>query len=166
MNENDQELLEGLRELASDGQPGAPVRIEERLLHEFRRRVRVRRRIMLASSAGAVAIAAGLFIMMRVAPATHAPATQNAAVAAMIAETPGIIEVPSPSEDAGMNFYELPDARELPPVENATVVRVELPVASLRSIGFQVNEESANAAVEADVLLGQDGLARGVRFIE
>jgi hypothetical protein len=51
-------------------------------------------------------------------------------------------------------------------VENAMVVRVQLPVSSLRLMGFPVDEERADAAVQAELLLGQDGLARGVRLVQ
>jgi len=162
MNENDQELLEGLRSLANDGPREAPARVEERLVNEFRRRARVRRNTIWASGGAVAAIAASLAVMMWLAPRQYAPAREQTAVV----ELPPMIEVPSPSGEIAMNFYALPEASELPPVENATVVRVELPMSTLRSIGFQINEERANEAVEADVLLGQDGLARGVRFVE
>jgi hypothetical protein len=33
-------------------------------------------------------------------------------------------------------------------------------------MGVPVGEERADAAVQADLLLGQDGLARGVRLVE
>jgi len=46
------------------------------------------------------------------------------------------------------------------------VVRVQLPVSSLQLMGVPVSEESADSNVEADLLLGQDGLARAVRLVE
>ena len=58
------------------------------------------------------------------------------------------------------------ETESLPAVENAMVVRVQLPVASLRLMGFPMDEERADAAVQAELLLGQDGLARGVRLVE
>jgi hypothetical protein len=51
-------------------------------------------------------------------------------------------------------------------MENAMVVRVQLPVSSLRLMGVPVSEERADASVQAELLLGQDGLARGVRIAE
>jgi hypothetical protein len=65
-----------------------------------------------------------------------------------------------------MNFYRLPDADRLPPLESVRIVRVELPVSSLRLMGFAVSEEPAGSSIQADVLLGQDGLARAVRFVQ
>jgi len=69
-------------------------------------------------------------------------------------------------EDADASFYPLPEAEALPAVENAMVVRVQMPVSSLRLMGFPLEEERADAAVQAELLLGQDGLARGVRLAE
>ncbi len=70
-------------------------------------------------------------------------------------------------EEAEASFYPLPEAEALPAIENAMVVRVQLQVSSLRLMGFPVDEErAADAAVQAELLLGQDGLARGVRLAE
>jgi hypothetical protein len=60
----------------------------------------------------------------------------------------------------------LPEAEALPAVENAMVVRVQLPVSSLQLMGVPVGEERADASVQADLLLGQDGLARAVRLAQ
>jgi hypothetical protein len=46
------------------------------------------------------------------------------------------------------------------------VVRVQLPMSSLRLMGLPVSEDFSGDAVQADVLLGQDGLARGVRLVQ
>ena len=46
------------------------------------------------------------------------------------------------------------------------VVQVQLPASSLRMMGFPMDEERADAAVQAELLLGQDGLARGVRLVQ
>jgi hypothetical protein len=52
------------------------------------------------------------------------------------------------------------------PVERGSVVRVRLPRAALQSFGFPVNELRAEEPINADVLLGEDGLARAVRFVK
>jgi hypothetical protein len=51
-------------------------------------------------------------------------------------------------------------------MESATIVRVQLPMSSLRLMGLPISEDRAAEFVQADMLLGQDGLARGVRFVE
>ena len=49
--------------------------------------------------------------------------------------------------------------------EAAHVVRIRLPRAEMRRFGLPVNEEFERASIEADVLIGQDGIARAVRFV-
>ena len=51
------------------------------------------------------------------------------------------------------------------PVDRGRVVRVRLPRAALRTFGLPVNEQLSEEPIQADVLLGEDGLARAVRFV-
>ena len=69
-------------------------------------------------------------------------------------------------KEVALNFFRLPDIDGLPPVESSTIVRVQLPMSSLRLMGLSVSEDQAAESVQADLLLGQDGIARGVRFVE
>jgi hypothetical protein len=52
------------------------------------------------------------------------------------------------------------------PIERGQIVRIRLPLAALASFGLPVNEEHAEEAIRADVVLGEDGLARAVRFVK
>jgi hypothetical protein len=49
------------------------------------------------------------------------------------------------------------------PVTNGQTVRLELPQSALASFGLEADD--ASGTVLADVLVGQDGLARAVRFV-
>lgn len=49
--------------------------------------------------------------------------------------------------------------------EGAHVVRVEVPRTALARFGLPVNAESSDRRVKADVLLGEDGIARAIRFV-
>lgn len=49
--------------------------------------------------------------------------------------------------------------------EGVHLVRVELPRSALTSFGIPVNAERAGGRVKADVLLGEDGTARAIRFV-
>ena len=153
MNADERDLLEGLRELASEGPCQAPVPIEHRLVSEFRKRSRLRRAQVWMSAASGGVIAAAIAVLLWIGPVSHQHTvpSQDAAVWA---------------DETTAGFYPLPDADGLPPVESAMVVRVQLPVSSLELIGFPVNQDRDSDPVEAEVLLGQDGLARGVRLIE
>jgi hypothetical protein len=149
MNENS-ELLEDLRALGADGPREAPGHLEELLKSEFRKHKR-RRRLMVWMPALSVAAAAGIALLVwihRDKPALAPVAVQSVAV-----------------EEAG-DFYPLPEAEALPAIETAMVVRVQLPVSSLQLMGVPVGEERADTSVQAELLLGQDGLARGVRLAQ
>ncbi len=56
------------------------------------------------------------------------------------------------------------DAAIAPP-DRGRVVRVELPRSALAAFGLPVNIDRANERVKADVVLGEDGLARAIRFV-
>jgi hypothetical protein len=71
-----------------------------------------------------------------------------------------------PSTQIATRFYPLQDAATLPPFEYGTLVRVRLPRSALRLVGLPVNEDRLSERIDADVLLGQDGLARAVRFVQ
>jgi hypothetical protein len=49
---------------------------------------------------------------------------------------------------------------------DAQMVRVELPRSAMASFGLPVNMDRADQRVKADVLLGADGLARAIRFVQ
>jgi hypothetical protein len=45
------------------------------------------------------------------------------------------------------------------------VVRVELSGAVLQSLGFPLLGEPSERSVQADLMLGEDGVARAIRFV-
>jgi hypothetical protein len=62
-------------------------------------------------------------------------------------------------------FVELPGVNALPPLESATIVRVALPVTALPSYGIQIVPDINSYSVEADLLVGQDGMTRAIRVV-
>lgn len=62
-------------------------------------------------------------------------------------------------------FLQIPGTAYLPPMESGAIVRVELPVTALPSYGIQIVPEMYTDSVDADLLIGQDGLARGIRLV-
>ena len=50
--------------------------------------------------------------------------------------------------------------------DGGSVVRVELPRSTIISMGFAVNMDRYGERVKADVLMGADGLARAIRFVQ
>ncbi len=61
------------------------------------------------------------------------------------------------------DFYPLLDPA--PPFERGQLLRVNLPASAMRSIGLPVHEDRLNEAVQADILLGEEGLPRAIRFV-
>ena len=62
-------------------------------------------------------------------------------------------------------FVSLPGAAALPPLESGHLVRIRLPVSVLPTLGV-MPPLSQRTEVRADVLVGQDGLARAVRLVD
>ena len=62
-------------------------------------------------------------------------------------------------------FYPLREGEDLTELESLQLVRVELPGSALSEVGLPVDPEMVNEPVKADVVLGQDGLARAIRFV-
>jgi hypothetical protein len=54
----------------------------------------------------------------------------------------------------------------LGPNDEVNLVRIEVPRSALMALGFAVSAERALEPVEADVVLGPDGQARAVRFLD
>jgi anti-sigma factor RsiW len=61
-------------------------------------------------------------------------------------------------------FIDIPYLAPLDPRENATIVRMDIQVATLMSLGYRVAADP-DEVVPADVLVGEDGRAHAVRVI-
>lgn len=59
-------------------------------------------------------------------------------------------------------FYSLMDAP--PPLGDGVLIRVTLPASALQITGLPLSERQVSGNVEADVLIGEDGMARAIRF--
>ena len=99
-----------------------------------------------------------------------------AAVAALIAITVSlnwvVVRRPAPRapvrNDAASDlagFVAWPGASAWPPLESGSLMRVELPVSLLPTLGLSA-PSSAAAMVPADIVVGQDGFARAVRLVQ
>jgi hypothetical protein len=63
------------------------------------------------------------------------------------------------------DFLPIEDTAGLPPIESGHILRVRLPQATVMGFGFPINPDRIVEPVKADVLFGQDGIARAVRFV-
>jgi hypothetical protein len=62
-------------------------------------------------------------------------------------------------------FISLTQGYTLPMPEGGQLLRVELPRSALASFGLPVNEERLNGRIKADVVVGNDGIPRAIRFV-
>ena len=100
------------------------------------------------------------------APAIDGPrASVSAAPPAIDEPRTRVSDAPPAGDEGVLRFVALPTAIGLPRLESGRIVRVELPTAVLPAYGLDVVPGPAAAMVEADVLVGQDGQARAIRFV-
>ena len=69
----------------------------------------------------------------------------------------------SPRTEQVTEFYPLIYAP--PPLYNGTLVRVTVSAAAMQLAGLPVREDQLNQNIQADLLLGDDGTPRAIRFI-
>jgi hypothetical protein len=141
--ERERAMSVALRRLAHDATVAAiDDRQLQKLLASFdaaKSRPRRSRVSVAVSVAASVVIGAGLSVGWK----SDAPSHRASAVAAAAT---------APPMKAQTAFVVLPGARALPRLESGSVIRVNLP--------------SSDGSIEADVLVGQDGLVRAVRLVE
>ena len=177
MSERERRLDIALYELAAAGRQGAPDRVEAALVAAFRRHKRARRvRRFIASAMPAAAAAALAFYAWTPKPVGRpAEIALHPGVPAMAwAKTAPPRVVPrhkptaKPATDklAATPFIALPYGGDPAAGQGEIVVRVEMPRSAMRLVGMAVSEERERERVQADVVLGTDGLARAVRFID
>jgi hypothetical protein len=96
----------------------------------------------------------------------QAAARSGRDVRATTLETVGEMLIVAPREDAESvtDFVPLV-ASGAPPLASGQLVRVKLPRSALNALGLPLNLSRAGGAVQADVLLGDDGLARAIRLV-
>jgi hypothetical protein len=63
------------------------------------------------------------------------------------------------------DFFPLAYGGDQKPMESGEVIRVQMPRSALIAFGLPVNVERADVPVKADLLVGEDGLARAIRFV-
>jgi hypothetical protein len=75
-----------------------------------------------------------------------------------------ITAYPKDSEYA-TDFFPLTYGGDQKPIERGEMIRVQMPRSALIAFGLPVNVERADVPVKADLLVGEDGLARAIRFV-
>ena len=152
---SDEALTRALRAMAEDDETlGASADVEVRLLAEANVIARARQRRLYAAAG---AIAAALLVTIAI-PAWRTATVRPPAVAV---GPDGPAESSRQAPEEATEFFPLMYSNV--PVTNGHTVRLELPQAALTSFGLEADD--ASGTVLADVLVGQDGLARAVRFV-
>jgi hypothetical protein len=148
-------LSEWLRQVAdADAAGGASPAVRERLLEE----VRARRRLRRTAAIRMYALAAGLVI------ATAFPVWRLTTRPA-VEEPRHAVTTPSGETELATAFYPL--AYGAVPVTRANIVRVAVSPAAVAALGVEPpgGNTSPTDTLLADVVVGEDGLARAVRFV-
>jgi hypothetical protein len=113
-------------------------------------------------SMAALATAAAVLIAVGLTPAPtgrHGPLPGGSATHSSTPPLNRGVQLEPPSE-----FVPIPGAAALPPLESGTLVRIDLPVSVLSQYGVSPPPGRVTA-VTADLIVGQDGLARAVRIV-
>lgn len=159
------ELEAGFRAVAAGSrQVGAPPRVEARLRTAFRQQTGAEHRspsrpwipavTWVAAFAAMFALAAFL-VRTRQPELVRPPAPRAVEMAA----------VQQPVDYDG--FIPLPNSAGVAADEDdVNLVRVEVPRSAMIALGLDVSADRASELVEADVMLGSNGVARAVRFLE
>jgi hypothetical protein len=152
---NDEALTRALRAVAEDDETlGASAAVEARLLAEAQVIASARRsRVYNAAKVLAAALVAAIAVATWRAATVRLPAVDPGGGAASSAGA-------APGEVA-TEFFPLMYSNV--PVSDGHAVRLEVPQSALASFGLEADDASGTVLV--DVLVGQDGLARAVRFI-
>ncbi len=75
---------------------------------------------------------------------------------------------PAPREQqmVATEFVPLERGGFIEPMDRGQLVRMQVPRMAMRNAGFPVREDRLSEPVLADVLVGEDGTARGIRFVK
>jgi hypothetical protein len=140
----DIDLIDKMRRLAAVLPREASPRVEQRLSAAFRARHLRKAPAWLYAAAAGVLVLLGLSTLYKRPNAPpRADVVYNAA-----------------------GFIPLPYSQSGVPIESVIVVRVAVTPAQLSSMGVAVPAAASSARVKADILVGQDGVARAVRLVE
>jgi hypothetical protein len=161
-----EELLSaGLRNLSRSSPQAASPELEGVLVQAFRHRHRRGRTIRLA-----VAVAACLVVISGLLWWQLVPRNPSERLAAN--QRIGGQSVTGPRADSHVfgdaeasRFVALPSFALSRPDEQLRILRVEMPVSSLRLLGARVNDELSTQQIVADILVGTDGTPYAFRII-
>lgn len=71
-----------------------------------------------------------------------------------------------PPSESTTAFIPLPASAGLPPPEQTSLLRVRLQESDLRQLGLELPESLSTRYTQVEFVVGEDGLARAIRFIQ
>jgi hypothetical protein len=98
--------------------------------------------------------------------AVSAPvAPVNTSAMAKLPPKPGPRQAQAETQEIATDFIPLVSRAEISAMESGQLVRVLMPRSAMASYGLPFNQERADMPVSAQVLIGNDGVARAIRFL-
>jgi len=142
-------LEDALKRLARAAPQQASAEVERRLRARFRERLSRRVRVWEFAAELAASLVVGTALYLLLSHGRQLDQKQGS--------MPGL--------DQSSGFIALPYAQSAVPMEQAVIVRLDIRPSELSMMGLPVNAPSAGAKIRADLLVGQDGIARAVRLV-
>lgn len=176
--DNQNRIRQGLRSLAESETRGPSPAVQAALLREWKPATR-ERPWKTAALAGALAAGVACLFLLRPEkeepkPSEHAPLAASVippvsrAAEKLPPKAPGRRVRPAVAkqpEIAQSEFVQVPFSEPLDARERSQLLRVSMPVTTLVSWGFPVAAGEPDRVIDADVVVGEDGLARAVRLV-
>jgi hypothetical protein len=170
-------VVEALRALSEqDASREASSEVEARLRVQFQSRGRRRawrRTAVWVTAAVAAAAMAVFFVATNRKPPAPAPVHEvarqavvvqpEAPPAAVVKTARRVRKSATRPQEMVTDFFPLMDPA--PPFERGQLLRVELPASAMQMVGLPVREDRLADSVQADVLVGEEGLPRAIRFV-
>ena len=190
---SDAALSRALRELARSGPQSASPELGGTLSRSFRRHHQRRRFIQTAGLCMAALTVIGGLFWLRTEITNGAPANRTTVRANNPERGPALVARVNPvspaaparqksrmrsvprrnasrvsaarHEEASEAFVALPSFPFRPPGEEFQIIRVDMPMSSLRLLGAQVSGELVARRITADLLIGSDGTPYAFRVV-
>jgi len=174
----EEQVQRALRVLAEqDRELEARTEVETQVLQGFRaarrqRMMRMMRRAAIWPAAIAAAVAIAMVAPTRPKPAdpprrveqpAAAPVDRHGDVLAAEPVPPTRTPAAAMRREVVTQFFALTDSSL--PLDRGQLLRVRVPASMMYSVGLPVNPDRWAERVDADVLVGEEGMARAIRFV-
>ena len=165
---NEEQVRSALRALADqDRGLEAPPLVEQRVMQGFRklhRQKRLKGAVLWSGALAASLVIAALWTMREAPQPAPAPAPIETAELEPPEPT---FEQPAPRprqrREVVTQFFPLTDSAL--PMDRGQILRVRVPVSTMRAVGLPVHPDHWQERVDADVFVGEEGIARAIRFV-